>query len=650
MTVLNSLQTAVKALFQVNTTLLVDLVSYRVGLLSGVYELRSRKALKCLQRLHLTQSSFKPVRIPTPSQINSFKGNAVIQQADLICMGKYACFGADPTPLDLSPHVALASWCEFEKGKIRPDIEDIKFIWEPSRFGWAITLARAFAYSGNVKYLQTFLKLTNEFWRLNPPYQGPNWTSAQETAIRLISLSWACSIFWNSSNLNEISRNDLANILAVHATRLPLTLAYAKAQNNNHLLFEAAGMITAGSIFPGFRRFALDQKSGWEIFHKALNAQIDKDGNYIQQSNTYQRLMLQVALWVWNLTEQIGNTFPPGTIAKLQKATCWLAGQVEKTNGRVPNLGANDGANLLPLSDADILDYRPTLQAAGCAFLGTRLLDKGNWDEMAAWLGISPSKFITRTGRTSSGAVRLESKRSHAFLRAVTFLGRPGHSDQLHVDLWADGVNIAQDPGTYLYNARSPWENALAGANVHNTVTVDGKDPMTRAGKFLWLDRSQARIVERNDRSCTTESDGYRQLGISHRRTLAVTGTDHWLITDEIRSTTDSRTEHMYTVHWLLPDWKWRLKDNSFEFWLEKQNLWVTLRINCTAAVRSQTIQVIKAGKSLLDDERIEPILGWYSPTYSVKVPALAVRFIVQSAPPVMIQSEFTITRRRLVA
>jgi len=58
------------------------------------------------------------------------------------------------------------------------------------------------------------------------------------------------------------------------------------------------------------------------------------------------------------------------------------------------------------------------------------------------------------------------------------------------------GLNVAHDPGTYLYNAAPPWDNALAGSDVHNTVTVDGGDQMLRAGRFLYLDWAQAQVVQ----------------------------------------------------------------------------------------------------------------------------------------------------------
>ena len=60
--------------------------------------------------------------------------------------------------------------------------------------------------------------------------------------------------------------------------------------------------------------------------------------------------------------------------------------------------------------------------------------------------------------------------------------------DQLHFDLWWHGLNITQDAGIYLYNGEPPWDNPLVSTRVHNTITVDGLDQMTRGGRFLTLD------------------------------------------------------------------------------------------------------------------------------------------------------------------
>ena len=83
---------------------------------------------------------------------------------------------------------------------------------------------------------------------------------------------------------------------------------------------------------------------------------------------------------------------------------------------------------------------------------------------------------------------QLYGKKSWAYLRTAQFTSRPSHADQLHLDLWWRGLNIARDAGTYLYNAPAPWDNSLTTTLVHNTVTINGRDQMTRAGRFLYLD------------------------------------------------------------------------------------------------------------------------------------------------------------------
>ncbi len=645
-----SIQVAFKALRQLKTGQLFDLAAYRAGLSTGIYERRCSAALKYLNSHRLTASDFRPFRIPGFSNIKAFPDPDLIQQAESIYNGRFATFGIEHSDLDLSPHSPLVDWTEIEKGNVLPKCEDIKFIWEPARFGWAIVLARAYAHTGEQKYTDTFLKFTSDFFQKNPPYKGTNWTSAQEIAIRLTSLAFACSVLWDSSGFDEKDKTELVNIMAVHAARLPITLAYSKAQNNNHLLVESAGMIIAGLMFPQVNLIARLNNEGWSIFHKALDAQIDEQGNYIQQSNNYQRLILQIALWIWSIAQENGITFPTRSIEKLKKATAWLAGQMESSNGHVPNLGPNDGANLFPLSNSDFADHHPTLQAAGCAFLGERLYENGNWDEMSAWFGIDPMKYPHPTSGKPQGTLRIESKHSHAFLRAIHFSDRPGHSDQLHFDLWALGENVVMDAGTYLYNAEPPWNNSLAGAKVHNTLVIDNTDPMTRAGKFLWLDWAQARIIENTQKVIVAEHDGYRELGLIHRRTMLSSGEDRWSVSDEVLPTKPSSEKHEYILQWLLPDWNWKQKGQTFEIWSERSGIWITMVIEQQNPINKAKMQLFRAGELLLGEGKAGKIFGWHSPTYGMKLPALSFRFSFKGQSPIKIQTTFTITRRRLIS
>ncbi len=161
-------------------------------------------------------------------------------------------------------------------------------------------------------------------------------------------------------------------------------------------------------------------------------------------------------------------------------------------------------------------------------------------------------------------------KDSWAYLRTAQFTSRPSHADQLHVDLWWRSLNVAQDAGTYLYNADPPWDNSLTTALVHNTVTVNGRDQFTRAGRFLYLDWFNAY------RRGSLEADpailqrirgrhwGYWKQGVRHERTVTSYADGHWQIRDDLlplRMPWEKRPL-TFRLHWLLPDWEWQVESS----------------------------------------------------------------------------------------
>ena len=70
---------------------------------------------------------------------------------------------------------------------------DLKFIWEPARFGWAFSLGRAYHLTRREKYAEAFWKYFERFDSGNPPYLGPHWMNGQEVAIRLMALVWSAA-------------------------------------------------------------------------------------------------------------------------------------------------------------------------------------------------------------------------------------------------------------------------------------------------------------------------------------------------------------------------------------------------------------------------------------------------------------------------
>src|SRR5208282_4335172 len=212
------------------------------------------------------------------------------------------------------------------------------------------------------------------------------------------------------------------------------------------------------------------------------------------------------------------------------------------------------------------------LQATNYLLRRSRLFDPGPWDEDLLWLfgteALNASAFPAPSGRTTfpdGGYYILRGQSTWGMLRCARYRTRPAHADQLHLDLWWRGVNVAMDAGTYLYNGDPPWRNSLTRTAAHNSISVDGLDQMARASLFLWTNWSEG--TERISREAgghrfwEGEHNGYlRRLGIVHRRAVFC-GADVWVVVDDLLG----GGRHAARLHWLLPDLPYRLEGSRID-------------------------------------------------------------------------------------
>jgi hypothetical protein len=402
-------------------------------------------------------------------------------------------------------------------------------------------------------------------------------------------------------------------------------------------------LYTAGLYLRDHPKAAGWRKLGWQWLNWGFQNQIDASGRYVQFSTNYHRLMLQLALFTDWLRRDAGEPdWPELTRQRLAVATRWLWALTDPETGAVPNLGANDGAYLFPLTSRAFCDFRPVVAASGRAFLDLDIYRNPRLNEMAVWFGLTIGEPVDSGQLQAHDLLRMDREDGRAFLRAVQFDDRPSHADQLHLDLWWQGENVARDAGTYVYNALAPWDNALATVKVHNTLTLDGADQMQRAGRFLWLDWAQAEILAHEvDESgrlirLTGEHDGYRHLGALHRRTVEVIDSG-WRVTDQVLAAGAEQDgeAHQAQVHWLLPDWepeqiapdRLRIAGPDFSFELRFEG--------------ADDLVLVRAGVCLLGEMAPEPTWGWFSPTYGVREPALMVIAGVSGSLPLRVVTEW---------
>jgi len=243
----------------------------------------------------------------------------------------------------------------------------------------------------NDQAAEVFWDLVEDWVAHNPPNTGVHWKCGQEIAIRMFALVSGYASFQDAEATTEDRTELLAEIVFTSGLRIDANIAYALSQKNNHGVSEAAGLFTAGVM--------LDEKSwvqkGKKLLEQQVRDLIYADGSFSQHSVNYHRVMLQVYLWAIQMGKSNNISFSNVMLERVRKAGQWLFALCDPKTGRCPNLGANDGALIFPVTGCDYLDYRPTIQAVGCVVDGKKWIGSGSWDGLAAFLGAGQAESRT---------------------------------------------------------------------------------------------------------------------------------------------------------------------------------------------------------------------------------------------------------------
>ena len=414
------------------------------------------------------------------------------------------------------------------------DAGDIKDVWEPARLGWLLPRLRSWAASGDDGIAEGIWAVIEDWRRSNPPYLGPNWMCGQETSLRTITVMLLADALSDSPATTDERRHLVAGMVHDAVGRVAPTLGYALSQRNNHAISEAGFLWSASVLAPWLPDAAGLRARAARALTEAAADQVADDGSYSQHSPTYQRVALHVLLWSLAVSRSSGEPAPRGVTEAVARSVPHLQSLlVPDGDGRVPNLGGNDGALVFDLAPGGIDDLRPVVAHAAAATGRDSGLGPGPWDEEAAWFGLpSVSAVDVAVGRSPApGAKRwsvsthaLTRGSTHAVLRAGPLSHRPAHADQLHLDVWLAGSPVAVDAGSYRYTAPAPWGNALADEAVHNLPRVPGQAQAVRAGRFFWRSWQEAEIFDRHqdDRSSTMVARLTLPDGTVIRRTVTV--------------------------------------------------------------------------------------------------------------------------------
>lgn len=441
------------------------------------------------------------------------------------------------------------------------NVGDIKGIWEASRFDWLVDFAVQAQAEQNDTALQHLDDWLNDWCQHNPAYIGPNWKCGQEASIRVMHL---ISALVGLNSLSHVHANVLA-LIELHLQRIAPTIDYAIAQDNNHGTSEAAALFIGGAVLNHIKenkKYQMWQNLGRKWLENRANKLIMQDGGFSQYSVNYHRVMLDSYCLAEIIRQKLNlRAFSNDLYQQVAKATDWLY-VLTQENGDVPNLGANDGARLLPVSATDYRDFRPTVQLASTLFVQhSYYQDAGSYDQTLVFFGInkqSSAQFHLPTKNNNfskSGLITAQRQDFFVAFKLPIFKFRPSQCDALHLDVWWRGENVLRDGGTFSYNSTQDDLDYFSGVASHNTVQFDQHLQMPRLSRFLfgaWLkpidltyqpyrfscgyqDHWQAkhhRAIDMADKQITVTDviSGFKQQAVLRWRLCP----DEWRLTDNI--------------------------------------------------------------------------------------------------------------------
>ena len=548
--------TQLRTLRKLGVLSIARVVAYRIGVRTGINPVR---------RLHATvpqgvfftacQPDAQPVAAPP---VAGWHDSALLFGHWAVAVGTQPPdWLANPLTGQRVPEPGRMWW---QIPDFDPQVGDIKLIWELSRMDWALAFAQR-ARNGDAAALQRLNDWLADWCQHNPPYQGPNWKCGQEASIRVMHLAMAALVLGQTRQVGPALRD----LIHLHVQRIAPTLSYAIGQNNNHGTSEAAALFIGGSWLqtlglPAGARWAA---VGRRLLENRAVRLIGEDGSFSQYSLNYHRVMLDTFSMAEVWRRHLGlPDFAAESRRRLQAATVWLHHMIYHTGGDGPNVGANDGARLLQLTDTPYRDHRPCVHLAMALFAGQRAYaEPGVWDHPLHWLSLPlPQAVAPPAGSLQAddgGFAVLRRGAVMAMLRYPRFRFRPSQVDALHLDLWQRGDNLLRDAGTYSYNTQAHWLNYFGGTASHNTVQFDERDQMPRLGRFLLGDWLQTSLIEdlHETQSATEFAAAYRDgSGASHLRRVSL-GDQHLRVVDEVAGFTSNAV-----LRWRLAPGRWTLE------------------------------------------------------------------------------------------
>jgi hypothetical protein len=436
---------------------------------------------------------------------------------------------------------------------------DKKIVWELNRQQYFTLLGRAYWYTGDERYAETFVAHLTGWMERNPPTLGVNWLSSLEVAFRSISWLWALHFFKDSPRLTAPVFLRALKFLTLHATHLEKYQS-TYSSPNTHLTGEALGLFYLGTLLPELPRASHWRELGARVLLAELDRHVQPDGVYFEQSSYYHRYTADFYTHFLVLARLNGAASVESRVAEKLTALLDHLMYITRPDGTTPFFGDDDGGRLVMLDDRAAGDFRAALSTA------TALFARPDYKYVAGEAAEETLWLLGSRGVESFD--RVESKpptdASRAFADGGYYVMRDGwtpdanyllvdcgphgtlnyghaHADALSFELAARGRTLLVDPGTYTYTDSRALRNHFRHSAAHNTLTIDGESSsVPDDNPFAW-----GRVAEASARAWVScgrfdffegEHDGYARLPspATHRRSILFLKDDYFVMRDQV--------------------------------------------------------------------------------------------------------------------
>lgn len=510
-----------------------------------------------------------------------------------------------------------------------------KHVWEVNRLQFLPLIALRYRQTKDPRFLSQFQALLTQWTQANPYLIGVNWYSNIEINIRLI-VWFFCWEILEASHLAEKDPEFGNFVRQVWVPTIYLHCRYS-FQNpskfssaNNHLVSEHAGLFIASSYwtFAESPRWAAHARQGLE---QEIVAQHSTQGVNKEEAAEYIQFITDFFLIPYVVAERNEQPFSQRYRQYLEHILDYIFSLMDQ-RGNIPFYGDEDDGKVV-FFDSDPPDNFQSLLTSGVILFGNprwKVRTQGVDNKNVVLFGEAGRQLYEQTeAETTPPPSRFYSSEGHFILRAAhndqevymhldaaplgfLSIAAHGHADALSWVLHVDGQPIIIDVGTYTYHTEPNWRSYFVGTLAHNTIRIDEQDQAKSTGPTMWANHYQVNVL-RSETSNTrdlvvAEHNGYRRLGITHRRAVSLDKAKHSLrIVDDI--VLDRPGKHRLEMPFHLhPAVKVdTIHNGSVRLATDHARL-VTLRPDLALA-----LSVVRG--------QMDPILGWYSASFQQKSP-----------------------------